>query len=287
MKKRGWIIIGVLIFSLLSGCSTSSVEGEKMDQPKEGELPPVQETSFDVATMNVEPYFSNQEGTFVLRDLENNQTLVYNEERANTRQGPESTFKIVNALIGLEVEAVRDEHEVKRWDGTKRFLDVWNADHTLASGMKYSVVWYYQALARDIGEERMQEWLDKINYGNKDISAGIDTFWLNSSLGISPVEQVDFLSKLAQESLPFQPQHMKTVKRMIIQDEQENYTLYGKTGTRPEPPVGWFVGFVKTTDNTYVFAANVDGEGMTSAQKAKEITLNILKDHKIIGSSEK
>jgi beta-lactamase class D len=148
--------------------------------------------------------------------------------------------------------------------------------------MRYSVVWYYQAMARDIGKERMQEWLDKINYGNKDISGGIDKFWLNSSLKISPLEEVDFISNLVQEKLPFDKKNMKTVKRLMIQDEQDNYTLYAKTGTSDKPPIGWFVGFVKTKDHTYVFATNVDGEGSTSSQKARQITVNILKDYKIM-----
>ncbi|WP_255298349.1 class D beta-lactamase [Brevibacillus dissolubilis] len=235
-----------------------------------------------VKKLDVAKYFPKQEGTFVIRDLRTDETYIYNQARAITRQAPESTFKIPNSLIGLQVGAVRDEYQVKQWDGVQRWLPIWNEDHSLASGMRYSVVWFYQAMARDIGEARMQEWLDKINYGNEDISGGIDRFWLNSSLKISPLEEVDFLEKLVEETLPFDKPVMKTVKRMMIQDEQDTYTLYGKTGTRETPPVGWYVGFVENERGTYVFATNVDGEGTASSAKAKEITLGILKENHII-----
>ncbi len=103
-------------------------------------------------------------------------------------------FKILNALIGLDTKVVEDEYAIKYWDGVKREIDAWNQDHTLGSGMRHSVVWYYQELAREIGESEMKEGLVKANYGNKDISGGIDEFWLSSSLQISPVEQAHFLA---------------------------------------------------------------------------------------------
>ncbi|MCY9590651.1 hypothetical protein PC41400_17565 [Paenibacillus chitinolyticus] len=83
---------------------------------------------------------------------------------------------------------------MKKWDGNRRAREIWNQDHTSASAMRYSVVWYYQAMARDIGKERMQEWVNRADYGSKDFSGGIDRLWLNSSLKISPVEEVDFLA---------------------------------------------------------------------------------------------
>ncbi|WP_256223751.1 class D beta-lactamase [Paenibacillus sp. 1_12] len=236
----------------------------------------------DISIMNVDKYFPNNEGTFVLRNLRSDQTFIFNKERALKRQPPESTFKIVNALIGLQVGAVKDEYDVKRWDGVKRTREEWNKDHTLGSAMRTSALWYYQAITRDIGKERMQEWLNKLNYGNKDISAGIDTFWLNSSLQISPLEEVDFLSCLVQEKLPLDKNMMKTVKRMLIQDEGEHYTLYGKTGTRNNPLAGWYVGFVESKQQAYVFAANMDGQGTISPQKIKDLATDILLEYRII-----
>ncbi|WP_352921112.1 penicillin-binding transpeptidase domain-containing protein [Peribacillus simplex] len=72
---------------------------------------------------------------------------------------------------------------------------------TLGSGLRNSVVWYYQAMARDIGEGRMEESIHKISYARykwRDRS-----FWLSSSLKISPIEQVGFMENLYGENLPF------------------------------------------------------------------------------------
>ncbi len=233
----------------------------------------------NVKKLDVAEFFSDHNGTFILRDVKTGKTFVYNQERANTRQTPESTFKVPNALIGLQVKAVRDEYDVKRWDSVKHEFDTWNRDHTLGSAMRESAIWYYQEMARDIGEQHMNDWVQKISYGNEDISGGIDQFWLSSSLKISPLEQVDFMEKLYKEELPFDSPVMKTVKRMMIQVEGDHYTLYGKTGTRlSDLGLGWFVGFIKVDNRSYVFVTNIDSSGT----KAKNITLDILKKYHLI-----
>lgn len=55
----------------------------------------------NVSRMNVDKEFKDTDGTFILHDLEKEKTFVYNKERANKRQTPQSTFKVTNALIGL------------------------------------------------------------------------------------------------------------------------------------------------------------------------------------------
>ena len=226
--------------------------------------------------MKVEEYFKNREGTFILRDLKKEKTFIYNKERANQQFAPQSTFKVPNSLIGLQTEAVEDEYTIKYWDGIERELPVWNQDHTLGSAMRHSVVWYYQDMARDIGENQMEKWIRAISYGNQNISGGIDQFWLSSSLKISPLEQADFMGDLYKENLPFDKDVMKTVKRMMIQDEGDDYTLYGKTGQGSG--IGWFVGFIESRGQSYSFATNIEG----TSTDAKSITIEIFKKYKII-----
>ncbi len=153
--------------------------------------------------LHIEEAFAGKEGTMVLKNLKNDKVYVYNKERSIERLTPESTFKVANALIGLETAAVRDEYEVKRWDGVEREFESWNRDHSLASAMRESAIWFYQDLARTIGKKNMQEYVTKISYGNQDISGGIDSFWLNSSLRISAAEQAGFIEKLVKEKLSF------------------------------------------------------------------------------------
>ena len=226
--------------------------------------------------MKVEEYFKNREGTFILHNLKKEKTFVYNEERANQQFAPQSTFKVPNSLIGLQIGAVEDEYTIKYWDGVERELPVWNQDHTLGSAMRNSVVWYYQDMARDIGENQMEKWVRAISYGNQNISGGIDQFWLSSSLKISPLEQADFMGDLYKENLPFDKDVMKTVKRMMIQEEGDEFTLYGKTGQGSG--IGWFVGFIESRGQSYSFATNIEG----TSTDAKSITIEIFKKYKII-----
>jgi beta-lactamase class D len=224
-------------------------------------------------------FFQGLPGTTVITNARTGDQYVYNPKRNEERYTPESSFKVANALIGLEEKAVADEYEVKRWDGVVRQFEVWNRDHSLASAMRNSAIWYYQAMARDIGSEKMQRDIDLIGYGNRDISGGIDSFWLNSSLKISAREQVAFIGKLVNETLPFGEQNMKTVKRIMIDDDQDDYTIHGKTGTRlSDMGLGWYVGYVETKGSVWEFATNVDGSGAT----ARSITLNCLESLHII-----
>src|SRR5258708_20711689 len=96
-------------------------------------------------------------GTFVLFEPANDRYLVYNAARAEQRFPPASTFKIPNALIGLEVGSIADENEVFRWDGKPKVRAAWERDHTLATGMRESVVWMFQEVARRTGRERIRE----------------------------------------------------------------------------------------------------------------------------------
>jgi len=241
---------------------------------------------FDVESINVDEFFKDTEGTFILKDAQSGKMFVYNQKRAAEPFPPQSTFKILNSLVGLEENAVRDEYDIKRWDGVNRPISSHNQDHTLGSSMRYSVVWYYQAMAKDIGEERMRYWLDNCSYGNRDISGGIDKFWLSSSLKISPLEQIAFLEKFYNETLPFNNAIMKTVKRIMVQLEGNEYILYGKTGSsKPEGglAMGWYVGFIVVRNHPFIFVTNIDTRAeIGGGPEAKEITIKILKKYGLL-----
>ncbi|MDR3597771.1 penicillin-binding transpeptidase domain-containing protein [Clostridium sp.] len=130
-------------------------------------------------------YFSGYDGCIVLLDENKNNYIIYNELKSQKEISPCSTFKIANSLIGLETKELEDENTTFKWDGTKYPIDSWNKDQTLKLAVSNSAVWYFQILASKIGESRMEDYISKFNYGNKDISGGITKFWLQSSLKIS------------------------------------------------------------------------------------------------------
>jgi len=220
-------------------------------------------------------------GAFVLYDLNRNRYIRYNPERCAERFIPASTFKIMNSLIGLETGAVPDADYVIKWDGTKYDVPAWNQDHTLRTAIQNSAVWYYQELARRVGEKKMQEYVDAAHYGNQNISGKIDTFWLEGSLRISAEEQVEFLKRLYKGELPFSQRSMNIVKEILVLEKTETYQLSGKTGSgqRITPHESWFVGYLETQGNVYIFAANIESLGSDgNGDTAKEIVRNILKD---------
>ena len=149
--------------------------------------------------------FQGFDGTFVMYDEGAGRYTVFNKARSETRFSPCSTFKVFHALIGLDSGVLDrdDARTLMKWNGKPSSIAAWNHDQTLASAMRHSVVWYFQRVAAGIGEERMRRGLDRIGYGNRDISGGLTRFWLQSSLKISPREQVGLLRALFDGSLPF------------------------------------------------------------------------------------
>lgn len=214
-------------------------------------------------------------------ERDSNQTLIHNPELCRKRLSPCSTFKIPNALIGLDLGILDGPDHGKEWDGTEHSRKVLNQDHDLASAIHHSVLWYFQDVAIEIGPERIQSALDSFNYGNRDISGGQGHFWLSSSLKISALEQIKFMAALDDEKLPAGKDNQAMVKQMMLQDRHlpEGFEgeLYGKTGScvSEHGEHGWFTGFLHRDGKTYVFAVNVTGNGQWGWQ-ARDIAIKVL-----------
>jgi beta-lactamase class D len=202
------------------------------------------------------------------------------------RLPPCSTFKIYNTLIGLEVGLIQGPDEPwYQWDGVKRDIEGWNQNLSLREAFRVSAVPAYQILARQIGPERMKKYIEQINYGTKDISAGVDIFWLSrqgsTSILISADEQVSLLNKLLDGKLPFAEKNVVILRDIMEVAKTEKGTLYGKTGSGSNPSwksgLGWFVGFLESKGETYVFACNITGGESPSGKVARSIVENVLK----------
>jgi len=220
----------------------------------------------------------NVEGCFVLYDVERDTALIFNRDRSTQEFLPASTFKIANSLIALECKAVRDVDEVIAWDSVKRFIPAWNGDQNMRTAFRYSVVWFYQELARRIGQKQMNEWVRKLKYGNMHAGPGVDDFWLQGDLRITPMQQVDFLHRLMEEDLPVKKKNIAAVKDIMIEEKTDRYTLRTKTGwADADRSIGWYVGWIEIGDKNYIFVNNIDIIDEDKDVKArKEIVKEIL-----------
>ena len=202
-------------------------------------------------------------GTFVGYKVDDYLIIASDKERSGQPQLPASTFKIPNSLIALETGVVEDpDKDVFKWDGVTRSIEAWNKDHTLRSAIAASVVPVYQEIARRIGQERMQKYVDLLEYGNRDIGGGIDQFWLTGNLRIDPVQQVDFVDRLRRGVLPLSKRSQEVVRDILPATKVGNATIRAKSGLvgaeRGEPSLGWLVGWAEAGSQQTVFAMNMD-----------------------------
>lgn len=207
-------------------------------------------------------------GTFAALDVGGNRLVVSDRERAEKGFLPASTFKIPNSLIALETGVAADaDGTMFPWDRKVRDFDAWNKDHTLRTAFKASAVPVYQDIARKVGRERMQEYVDKFDYGNRDIGGvPIDVFWLDGRLRISAFQQIAFLHKLYDGALAASEPNQEIVRDIMYLEQSEFGTLRGKTGAvgigvvpGAKATMGWLVGWLEHRPKPpTIFAMNID-----------------------------
>jgi beta-lactamase class D len=143
------------------------------------------------------------------------------------------------------------------------------------------VYWYYQALARQIGAERMQRYLDRFGYGNRNMGGGLDRFWLHGELRISPDEQVRFLARMYRGELGLSERSTQVVKDLLVLEETPAYRLSGKTGTADVTPtreLAWLVGYVEHGGEVWFYALNMEGEQVWEQWGSSTARLALVRD---------
>ena len=241
-------------------------------------------SSENISYVDFSKYFGKYEGSFVLYDLGNDAWSIHDIEHATLRVAPDSTYKIYDALFGLEEGVITPEDSFIAWNGKNYPFETWNSDQTLQSAMTSSVNWYFQAIDEQLTSTNIRNYIQQIGYGNENVSGRLSTYWLESSLKISPVEQVKLLTKLQNNSLGFSSENINAVKDAICLSSSDAGTFYGKTGTGRvdgQDVNGWFIGYIETADNTYFFATNIGADSDATGGNATEITMSILSDMNI------
>lgn len=246
---------------------------------------PVQAGIVHFDPKEIDKHFKDVEGCFLLYEITANVLHIYNQKQCEKRQSPCSSFKVFNAMIGLDSGAVT-KNTIFKWDGKPKFLKVWEKSHHLSTAIKYSVVWFFQEMVQKIGKDKIQHYLDKAHYGNRDLSAPLTKFWLYPhSLKISAFEQLDMLKGLYNKTLPFKQETMEDVQDMLVLENNDGIILSGKTGSGMKDNkwrLGWFIGHLKRGNREFIFVTNMEGKSKASGLRAKKITKNILADLELI-----
>lgn len=244
-------------------------------------------TSGNVQKVNFRTLFGDREGCFVMKQISTGKVIEsYNPKRCAERFSPNSTFKIPAALMAFEKGIFKTEDQVIKWDGKKYGREEENQDQTPLTWMGQSVVWVTQRITSKIKTEDLKTFLKTFEYGNQDFSGGVTKAWLDSSLKISADEQVAFLTRFWQETIPLSKSTFeKTKKVTFIKKLSSTSELYGKTGTSCATEGcgtkighrrGWFVGVVKTNNDAYAFASNAQDlkpqSGYAGPRLRKDIT---------------
>ncbi len=272
-KLKGFtafVTIGVILFGLAPMLSTYAAEQSRY----EWHIP-----SDKVSTMDLSAWFRGYEGSFVLYDLNGDTWKVYDMEQATLRTAPNSTYKIYDALFGLEEGVITPDDSFMAWDGTNHPFEAWNGNQDLLSAMQSSVNWYFEEIDKQIDASAIQNYIRKIGYGNEIVNANLSAYWIQGVLKISPVEQVELLTALHNNQFDFAPENINAVKKSICLFSAEGKNFYGKTGTGRvdgQDVNGWFVGYLETAGNTYFFATNIQAAENATGSKASEISLSIL-----------
>lgn len=312
--KAAGLILAFLCLAVLSGCRPeegafpeAAVKKEKSGTWRTGS----EESGTGLAELQefvrrrMEPeqieadwseYFQGLNGAAVLYDAEKNRMFVYQPALAKTRRSPCSTFKIISSLLALENDVIDPEHSVRRWSGEMFWNGEWNRDIGFEDAFRASCVWYFREVTDEIGKERMQEGLNRLRYGNCDISdwegrlntnnsnRALTGFWIESSLKISPIEQTRVMERIFGQDGYASRETVERLKQVMLTKEEGELAIYGKTGMGKENGVtvdAWFTGFAETPEGKRYFCVYLgrsDGIEATSTA-AKELAVRIVTDH--------
>lgn len=247
-------------------------------------------------------YFDGMNGAAVLYDASAQQYTVYNASLAGTRRSPCSTFKIISSLIGLESGVIDPKQSVRTWSGETFWNENWNHDIGFDEAFRTSCVWYFREVTDEIGQERMQEEIDRLLYGNRDISdwegnlntnngnRALTGFWIESSLAISPREQTEVMERIFGQTSVYSEETQEELKRVMLvqedadtdEDEEKrtDVSVYGKTGMGMAYGTvvdAWFTGFAERGEERVyfcVYLGQTDDKDVSSVA-AKEIAIRL------------
>ncbi len=185
--------------------------------------------------------------------------------KIQTLQTPNNSFHLYAGLIGLESGVIKN-YETPSGDDTL-------TNDNLIKALKSDNPVFFSVNARKLKQEKIQNWLNLLNYGNRDISGGTTVFWNNNSLKISTKQQFDLLKKLYYYNLPFSFENIRLVKSTFRLTKLVNKNVYTfkVTGLQNSKQHAWYIGYVEFLNNTYLFVQSLE-----NSKKLKASTFEAL-----------
>ncbi|HCY3069180.1 TPA: beta-lactam sensor/signal transducer BlaR1 [Staphylococcus aureus] len=223
--------------------------------------------------------FGSNSGSFVMYSMKKDKYYIYNEKESRKRYSPNSTYKIYLAMFGLDRHIISDENSRMSWNHKHYPFDAWNKEQDLNTAMQNSVNWYFERISNQIPKNYTATQLKLLNYGNKNLGS-YKSYWMEDSLKISNLEQVIVLKNMMEQNSYFSKNEKKQLSSSLLIRKNENYELYGKTGTgivNGKYNNGWFVGYVITNHDKYYFSTHLSDE-KASGKNAELINEKILKE---------
>lgn len=271
-------------------------EAKKTAENEAPENPP--KPTVTMTEVDWSDYFDRINGSAVIYDPAENCYQIYNQESALTRRSPCSTFKIISSLIALEHGIIVPDNSTRTWNGEIFWNEDWNRDIDFTEAFHASCVWYFREVVDAIGKDTMQTELDRLSYGNCDISdweGGLNTnnnnpaltgFWIESSLLISPKEQTEVLERIFGEQSDYSEETQNQLMQVMLLPEQTDadISIYGKTGMGKAHGIvvdAWYAGFADAVDKRIYFCVHLDETDSqnVSSLKAREIAVEIVSDY--------
>lgn len=311
MKKTECLLI--LFILILTGCAKENdneIDNQLPKTPAAEETGQTEETALGGITQTeetedaVDPiitevdwssYFEEINGAAAIYDPAENCYQIYNQELALTRRSPCSTFKIISSLVALENGIIEPDHSTRTWSKEVFRNEDWNKDIDFSDAFHASCVWYFREVIDEIGKNTMQEELNNLQYGNCDISdwggelntnnnnPALTGFWIESSLLISPKEQVEVMEHIFGDDTNYSEKTREQLKQvMLLADlKKPNMLIYGKTGMGKSYGIvvdAWFTGFADISEKRMyfcVYLGETENKDVSSA-KAREIAVEIV-----------
>lgn len=220
---------------------------------------------------------AKSEGCFALFDNATGNFTVYNLERyRDSTYSPGSSFNLVTALVGLQTGIIPNDSMVVKSDSAHQEVPEWNGDLSMYRAFRVSSVPYFQEIARRIGNDTMQFWVDSLAYGNKLIKGSVDSFYLNNTIKLTPDEQLGLVKRLYFNQLPFYRLNQEIVKRAMLMEDRPEYKLSYVVGDGRKAdgtPLSWVTGYIEENNHPYLFVLNMESKDPTANLRTARIPI--------------